>query len=453
MNERCSHFSNLKTMKNKLNAEEQLLQEKLNQAEAGFSFQESSWQEMQQLLPKKGPFGQYGTLIKAGLGLILLVATSYFINNNWSNSTQNKTVKNELVADSKKIEKIEEPNTTQPINEETYENSENSKTLTKTKEPKIQIADAAESPVNNSLVSKSSNPKESLEENQTASNEKLNADQEIEAIALAEKSTYELGEIKIQGKSCIGGKISAEVNQKKGANGIQLKWLINENKLNLNTPKAIIDISKAGLLKIEVFAIEEGEIIDSRKVELMIEEIQEVNFTYHDLETPYDDLKAEFTAKPEGILNLSWKISAPNIDLNGEKVSHLFDRKGIYDVTLSHKSKMGCITEITKPVAIETNFKPLAPDAFTPDGNDLNETFIPVGFTPEAGIITNDRFRMSIYDYNARLVYTTTSNTEPWNGKLNNQGNILAEGTYVWKVDIENTKGQQARYAGKVQIR
>ena len=62
-------------------------------------------------------------------------------------------------------------------------------------------------------------------------------------------------------------KVFAEVNQRKDASNIQLKWLINERKLDLNAPKATIDISKAGAFKIEVLAIKEGDIIDRQIVE------------------------------------------------------------------------------------------------------------------------------------------------------------------------------------------
>ena len=59
---------------------------------------------------------------------------------------------------------------------------------------------------------------------------------------------------------------------------------------------------------------------------------------------------------------------------------------------------------------------------------------------------------MEIFDISGKLVYSTKSITEPWNGNFNNSGEKLLEGMYIWKVSISNTKNQSNAYAGSVRL-
>jgi gliding motility-associated-like protein len=128
-------------------------------------------------------------------------------------------------------------------------------------------------------------------------------------------------------------------------------------------------------------------------------------------------------------------------------VSHAFKDKGVYDVKLEAITSDGCSVEITKPIAIEVDFDPLAPNAFTPDQNGMNDTFIPEAFKDR-----NDRFKMEIFSLNGELIYRTMDNSAAWNGHFNNTGRLMDEGIYVWKVIISNAEGKEKSFAGNVRI-
>jgi gliding motility-associated-like protein len=65
------------------------------------------------------------------------------------------------------------------------------------------------------------------------------------------------------------------------------------------------------------------------------------------------------------------------------------------------------------------------PNAFTPDGDGLNEGFGPVGHAI-------DEFEMTIFNRWGEVVYTTTSVDKPWTGDVNG-GSPATTGVYVYK--------------------
>jgi gliding motility-associated-like protein len=64
------------------------------------------------------------------------------------------------------------------------------------------------------------------------------------------------------------------------------------------------------------------------------------------------------------------------------------------------------------------------PNAFTPDGDGINEVFGP-------GTRYIEKFEMSIYDRWGQLVYSTEDVNKPWDGKVN--GADVVTGVYVYK--------------------
>jgi len=68
------------------------------------------------------------------------------------------------------------------------------------------------------------------------------------------------------------------------------------------------------------------------------------------------------------------------------------------------------------------------PNAFTPDGDGLNETFGPATRYIE-------KFEMSIFDRWGQLVYSTTDINKPWDGKAKN--GHMVQGVYVYRYKAE----------------
>lgn len=81
------------------------------------------------------------------------------------------------------------------------------------------------------------------------------------------------------------------------------------------------------------------------------------------------------------------------------------------------------------------------PDAFTPNGDGINDQLVVRGQFI-------DRFRFSIYDRWGQPVYSTTDQTNGWDGQIN--GQPAPAGQYLYRVEMQDLTGQKTVRTGAV---
>ncbi len=108
----------------------------------------------------------------------------------------------------------------------------------------------------------------------------------------------------------------------------------------------------------------------------------------------------------------------------------------------------GCVNEHCEDVVIEQDLAVYVPNAFSPNGNGINEVFYPVILGAE----TKD-FEFTIFDRWGELVYRTEDMTEPWNGGMNNADTPLEPGVFTWRVRLrESAKAEREDIYGHVTL-
>jgi gliding motility-associated-like protein len=84
------------------------------------------------------------------------------------------------------------------------------------------------------------------------------------------------------------------------------------------------------------------------------------------------------------------------------------------------------------------------PNAFTPDGDNFNQTFQPVftsGFDPYD-------FNMIIYNRWGEKIFETHDALVGWNGTyLFSEGDLVQEGTYIWVIEFKNKQNDKHQKA------
>lgn len=85
--------------------------------------------------------------------------------------------------------------------------------------------------------------------------------------------------------------------------------------------------------------------------------------------------------------------------------------------------------------------KILVPDAFTPNGDNMNDQFLVKG-------LYVDQFRMIIYSRWGEVVFSSTDKTKGWDGMI--QGQPALEGQYMYRIEIEDLTGQKTVRTGAV---
>ena len=62
------------------------------------------------------------------------------------------------------------------------------------------------------------------------------------------------------------------------------------------------------------------------------------------------------------------------------------------------------------------------------------------------------QFEMTIINKSGKEVYKTSDKSEPWNGRINNTGQILPISTYLWQVVTYDAEGIPHRHHGKIHL-
>jgi gliding motility-associated-like protein len=130
----------------------------------------------------------------------------------------------------------------------------------------------------------------------------------------------------------------------------------------------------------------------------------------------------------------------------GSSINRYFDKEGSYEAVMIVISDHGCRDTVVKPVYVGEEFGIYVPDAFSPNGDGVNDTFFPKGYG-----ITN--FEMNIFDRWGERLYTTTNIENGWDGKYAGRGGEeVKQDVYVWKIKLTDTYGKGHELAGKVTV-
>jgi gliding motility-associated-like protein len=112
----------------------------------------------------------------------------------------------------------------------------------------------------------------------------------------------------------------------------------------------------------------------------------------------------------------------------------------IYRIKVSNLSNENLIS-YSNEVIIEESISIQAPDAFTPNGDGLNDTFQVI-----AKALKN--FKVEIFDRWGRLVFASENTLNQWDGTI--QGNDAPLGVYVYIVSGADNKGKKLNQKGSL---
>jgi gliding motility-associated-like protein len=127
--------------------------------------------------------------------------------------------------------------------------------------------------------------------------------------------------------------------------------------------------------------------------------------------------------------------------------SHVFSGVGFYPVGLLVTNQFGCIDSTYIMLEVQDDFVFYAPNAFTPDGDGINDTFYPLGVGWDL-----DSYELMIFDRWGQMIFFSDDKQKGWDGKANHGSEMAQIDVYVWKVKLRDTKGYMHNYIGHVTI-
>jgi len=124
---------------------------------------------------------------------------------------------------------------------------------------------------------------------------------------------------------------------------------------------------------------------------------------------------------------------------------HLYQDTGTYTINLLVTTIHGCTDETQRQLIVEPDFMFYVPNAFTPNSDERNDNFRGYGEG-----VNWDTYQMSIFNRWGELIYYTENIDEPWDGTF--RGAPVELAVYVWKINLEDVKGNEHDYFGHVTL-
>lgn len=154
----------------------------------------------------------------------------------------------------------------------------------------------------------------------------------------------------------------------------------------------------------------------------------------------------EFTDKSEGAVSWGWEFGDSERSFLQNPI-HTFKDTGLFVITQLVKHKSGCTDTLTKIIDIRPLINYFLPNAFTPNGDGLNDEFKGAGI-----FLGMEDFEMNIWDRWGEKIFTTNDPLKGWDGRVNNQGNFVQSGVYVCTVKYKAPRNKYYEIVGYATI-
>lgn len=147
------------------------------------------------------------------------------------------------------------------------------------------------------------------------------------------------------------------------------------------------------------------------------------------------DSEIQFNEFAEGnVINYFWVFDTLNFLGTSFEPNPIFefpsDEGAIYPVSLTVTNEFGCQDETVRLVSINDMFNVFVPNAFTPNGDGINDVFYVQGTD-----LDPDRYEIWIFSRWGEVVFNSKDINKVWTGGYGESGEyFLPDGVYNWRI-------------------
>ncbi|MEM1119023.1 MAG: PKD domain-containing protein [Bacteroidota bacterium] len=171
------------------------------------------------------------------------------------------------------------------------------------------------------------------------------------------------------------------------------------------------------------------------------------DFTMGSSEISRLDPVAEFFNQSTGAIRHDWLFDDFGRSREVNPTYVFAGSSGEKIVRLIVTGENGCRDTTYSSLIITPDIRYQLPNAFTPNGDGVNDEFFGVGNADEAV-----SFYLSIWNRYGELIFETNDADQAWNGRKNNVGEEAPNGVYVVTVTYENFNGEITNLKGMVTV-
>ena len=126
--------------------------------------------------------------------------------------------------------------------------------------------------------------------------------------------------------------------------------------------------------------------------------------------------------------------------------THTYTSEGTFTITQLVDDGYGCTDSTSLSVIVEGNFAFYVPNAFSPNGDNKNDYFLPHGVGLDL-----DTYYIRIYDRWGRTVFVSHDINQPWDGEyVENDVDQTPTSVFSYYITFKTTAGEQMEYYGHV---
>jgi gliding motility-associated-like protein len=139
----------------------------------------------------------------------------------------------------------------------------------------------------------------------------------------------------------------------------------------------------------------------------------------------FDEVLFVNESKGNDQVSWQWFMQPEKKSISGTQFSYTFDEPGIYPIALIVTDERGCFDTIVRSIEVLPDFHIYVPNAFTPNGDALNDIFTPV-------IRGATSYQMLVFNRWGEMVFETNDLANGWDGTFS--GVKCQPDAYTWKL-------------------
>jgi gliding motility-associated-like protein len=209
-----------------------------------------------------------------------------------------------------------------------------------------------------------------------------------------------------------------------------LKWFVDGKQLLFgSTPTQYVNTSKSQNVTLKVESNYGCTAEASDVISVIVYEEPIVNFALSNSNPSVGEV-ITFTNTSVNSSSFMWNVG-DIFASDSFSIQYSFADEGYFKVQLAGSNEL-CSDTAVKYITVKPPLVYYIPNAFTPNFNNTNESFLPVftsGFDPY-------EFDLTIYNRWGEIVFNSKNASVGWDGRYANQ--LVQEGVYVWKVTFLN---------------
>ena len=163
-----------------------------------------------------------------------------------------------------------------------------------------------------------------------------------------------------------------------------------------------------------------------------------------------EDTEVQFENESQYADTYEWNFGYGGMGSYQTDPLHTFPLVGnvSYSITLIASNPAGCADTVEAIITIEDQLIFFVPNVFTPDGNSINNSFLPI-FT--SGFDVYD-YHLTIFNRWGEVMFESYNAVGGWDGTYGNQG-LVEDGVYVWQIEFGVTMSDKRhKHRGHVTV-